>query len=183
MPKLPGIWMKAALRRFGRVRRGATAVEFALLATPFLLLTMGGIELSIIHLTRSSVTAAMQQASRQVLTGVAGCVTADEYKRAICSAVAMSPMAQCMANTKVIMQELADFSVSAPTAQTDFAAIRDSVDPGSSESVMFVRVYHRWKVILPMLDEVLSGGNGEVVMTSSMAFKNEPFEGAAGCSS
>src|SRR5215218_3414434 len=57
---------RAALRRFRQDQAGAYAVEFALLATPFLALLFGIFEVGLGILTAASLETAVANASRQI---------------------------------------------------------------------------------------------------------------------
>lgn len=169
--------------RFRRDTRGVTAIEFAFVIGPFLALTMGTIEVALVHLMRSSVSNAVENASRSIYTGAAGCATTQSIKTAICDRVAMQNETSCMANLKVILEELNDFDGTRTTADADFDKITDSVDPGESESRMLLRTYYKWEVMFPLLSESLGGADGVIILGASTAFKNEPFGDNAGCKS
>ena len=60
---------RSFLRRFARADRGATAVEFAMIALPFLALIFSVFELGMIFIGSSAVEAATVSAARQIRTG------------------------------------------------------------------------------------------------------------------
>ena len=57
------------LRRFGSARRGATAVEFAFVALPFLTLLFAVLELGMVFLVSTTLQNAADAAGRQIRTG------------------------------------------------------------------------------------------------------------------
>jgi len=158
-----------------------TAIEFAFVIGPFLVLTMGTIEVALVHLMRSSVSNAVEHASRPIYTGEAGCATTQSIKTDICSRIAMQNNASCTANLKVVLEELDDFDGNRTAMSDTFSDIDDSVDPGASESRMLLRTYYKWDVMFPLLAETLGGDDGTIILSASTAFKNEPFGTDAVC--
>src|SRR5262245_25381392 len=77
----------ASLRRFARDARGAAAVEFALVATPFLALMFAIIEVSMVFFGGQILEKATQDASRKILTGQAQLANFDatQFKNEVCS--------------------------------------------------------------------------------------------------
>lgn len=168
------------LRRFKSERKGSTAVEFAVIILPFLMLTLGTLEIALIHLSRSSMTDAIEKTSRQIMTGQSGCITANEYITQLCDRLSFSN-GDCTQNTKVVMQQLDSFSDDPGADEQNFASITNSMENGRENSIMLLRSYHRWNVMLPLLDKALGGGNGEIILVSNLAFRNEPFGASNGC--
>ena len=153
------------------------------IALPFFAITMGTMEVAMVHLMRSSVSNAVDGAARPIYTGAAGCATVDTVKTEICSRIAMKSEQNCKDNIKVILEELSDFDGGRTDAGTDFDSITDAVDPGESESVMLLRTYFRWQVMFPLLADTLGGQQGHILLSASTAFKNEPFGDNGGCTS
>ncbi len=168
------------LRRFRRERKGSMTVEFALLLVPFLLMTVGVLEIAIIQLTRTSLASAIEDTSRQIRTGQGGCITPNQYIAQLCSSMAFSG-GDCMNNTKVIIEELANFTSSRTSGGPDFDAITNSIDAGRAESIMALQVFHRRNILVPLLDNALGGGSGQIMLVNNLAFRNEPFGAANGC--
>lgn len=168
------------LRRFKKERKGSTAIEFAFIIIPFLMLTMGTLEIALIHLSRSSMADAIEKTSRQIMTGEAGCLSAQEYIDQLCDRLSFSN-GSCSNNTKVVMQELTTFRDDPGADEQNFDAIQSTMANGREDSIMLLRAYHRWDVMFPLLDDALGGGNGELVLVSNLAFRNEPFGATNGC--
>ncbi len=182
-PKLPSLFRN--LRRtssgFRKDTAGVTSIEFAFIIGPFLAITLGTMEVAMVHLMRSSVSNAVEGAARPIYTGAAGCATIDSVKDAICTRISMKSAQGCKANIKVILEELSSFNGGRTDASADFESITDAVDPGGPESVMLLRTYFRWNIMFPMLSETLGGDNGHLLLSASTAFKNEPFGANTGC--
>lgn len=174
------IAMPRLLRRFRSERKGTTAIEFAMILLPFLMMTMGTLEIALIHLSRSAMADALEKTSRQIMTGAADCLTADEYIDQLCTRISFAP-GNCTDNTKVVMQELATFSSDPGPDEQDFDAIQSTMRNGRENSIMALRAYHRWNVLFPLLDDALGGGDGELILVSNLAFRNEPFGSNDGC--
>lgn len=172
--------MRHLLRRFKSERKGSTAIEFAFIIVPFLMLTLGTLEISLIHLSRSSMTDAIEKTSRQIMTGQGGCLTAEEYIEQLCGRLSFAN-GSCEDNTKVVVEELASFNDDPSAAEEDFASITSSMENGRENSIMLLRSYHRWNVMFPFLDQALGGDEGELILVSNLAFRNEPFGANDGC--
>ncbi len=168
-------------RKFRKKRDGVVAIEFAFVIAPFLAITLGTLEVAVVHLMRSSVSNAVEGASRPIYTGSAGCATVETVKTEICNRIAMQNEQNCQANLRVILEELSDFSGQRQDVDGDFDQINDFVDPGESESIMLLRTFYRWNIMFPFLSEALGGEKGEIILGSNTAFKNEPFGSNTGC--
>jgi len=79
------------------------------------------------------------------------------------------------------VQELASFSDDPGADEQNFEAITSTMANGRENSIMLLRSYHRWNVMFPFLDEALGGDDGEIVLVSNLAFRNEPFGANDGC--
>ena len=72
--------------RFARAERGATAVEFALVALPFLMLVFAIIELGLVFLVSITLESAVADVGRTIRTGQVqtGGGSAASFKTAVC---------------------------------------------------------------------------------------------------
>ena len=87
------------LRRFGKAQSGATAIEFALLAGPFLVIVLGLIEIGIQYFTSTSFESAVQRSARLIRTGQAQAASMDlaALRSAVCGDI--YNLFDCMNNT------------------------------------------------------------------------------------
>ena len=166
---------------FLRAREGATAVEMALVATPFFLMLMGIVELGMIFLVASSLENATAQAARTIRTGemqTAGGATASTFKTTICNNFGWL-QSDCLANLSVDVRTFSSFaSVTAPQPVTNntFDATKLTFSPGGPGDIVVVRAYYQWPLIAPMMTQALQQLNGgKALLSSTATFRNEPY--------
>ena len=173
---------------FLRAEGGATAVEFALIATPFFALLFGIIELGLIFLVSSSLENATSEAARTIRTGqfqTGGAATQAAFKNTIC---ADFPWLQsdCNNNLSVDVETFANFgAVTAPNPVTAgvFNPAALQFTPGGPGQVVSVRAYYQWPLIVPLMDQALQPiSGGKFLLTSTAIFCVEPYGSAASAS-
>src|SRR5580704_10415664 len=110
--------------RFARGRRGAAAVEFAMVSIPFLALTFGIIEIGLIYFMAVALENATDMAAREIRTGQlqqAGGATAASFKTLVCSNLSWLG-GSCASNLNVNVETFSTFtSVSQPSPITNGA--------------------------------------------------------------
>lgn len=171
-----------ALSRFLRAREGATAVEFAFVAAPFMALLFGIIELGGIFLASTTLEIATDRAARQIRTGefqTGGGVSKDSFKTLVCSGMSwlQSP---CATNLYIDVRTFDSFQDLAAAQQMDGA----NFDPnatcwatGSPTDIVLVRTYYRWKLFTPLLSTVMVNipGTDTRLLSTVSTFRNEPY--------
>lgn len=187
-------WLRRLLRggrRFGRDERGATAIEFALLALPFFTIVAATLETALIFLAGQVLDAAVDNAARLVRTGQAQTAeyTQAQFRTAICDG--LFGMFNCDDNTKlrINVSEVTNFSsvslgyplatgTNCTAAQCNWT-LAEAYGPGTGSEVIQVQVYYKWPTVVN-----LPGFNfgtlpdGSRLLGATRVFKNEPF----GCS-
>lgn len=163
--------------RFARAERGATAVEFALVSIPFLLLVMAMIELGLVFLVSLTLENAIIDAGRTIRTGEAqgAKITAADFKTAVCAKMNWLGD-RCAGALSLDVRTYADFaSVSASNAS---GTVPDPVswDPGKAGSIVLVRGYYTWPLVTPLMNTGLQSANGKRIIYAATAFMNEPYE-------
>jgi Flp pilus assembly protein TadG len=168
-------------RRFARARDGAAAVEMALVATPFLMLVFGVMEMGMIFLVSSSLENATAMAARTIRTGQmqsGGAATASAFKTAICAKFGWM-QADCTSNLYVDVRTFSSFSsVTAPQPVTNgvFNANALTFTPGGPQDIVVVRAYYQWPLMTPLMNQALQQVNGgKALITSTATFRNEPY--------
>ena len=167
-------------RPFVRDTSGATAVEFALVATPFFFMMMGIIETMLIFFGNLAVEDALDQVGREIKTGqitsANNAMTPEEFKTEVCSKLTL--LRDCSENLVVAVQSYTQFSgaACANAPDPDDAAPVMPFDTGSAGSTIVACAYYKWQITTPMLGNLLGNLSGNRRwLQSTIIFKNEPF--------
>ena len=173
--------LKAFGKDFGRDERGFTAVEFAMVAMPFLMLLFGTIAVGLYFFTTFTLENAVEKAARQIRTGQAQMAgkTTSQFKDDVCS---YAPgYVDCVGNLRVNVASFSSFSAIAPPSCTDSAGdlIPDPTPaavPGAAGDVVLVTVCYEWELAgaLPFL-KLGDMNNGSAMIQASTTFRTEPY--------
>jgi Flp pilus assembly protein TadG len=170
------VW--SALRRESK---GSVAVEFALLAIPFLGLVYAIFETSLVHMTGQVLQTAVTDASRLIMTGQAQskAMTGSQFKAEICKKVTV--FFNCSRDLQVDVQVYTSFtgtSISTPPVDVkgnlDTSAFK--YDAGQPNSIVVVRAVVAYPIVVPLIGKTMVNLSGnKLLIMASAAFKNEPF--------
>lgn len=167
--------------RFARGRRGAAAVEFALVSIPFFALLFGIIEIGLIFFVSTTLENATNEAAREIRTGqlqTAGGATASSFKTLVCNQLAWLS-ANCTSNLSIDVRTFASFqNINQPSPITNGSINQANLlfQMGGPGDIVLVRSFYQWTVLAPLLDQIgtpLSGG--QTLLTATAAFRNEPY--------
>ena len=166
-----------------RDERGSAVVEFAIVATPFFMLTFGIFGLSIYQFTSFSLQNAVDQAGRTVRTGLyqtsgksGGVMTNAEFKQAVCD---LAPAyIDCKNKLKVFVTTPgANFSsatANRPSCANNEATSTDAVPGGSSVIILVVACYtFDLAKTLPYVSFGQAQGSAATIQASTV-FRTEP---------
>lgn len=183
MPRL--VRQLAALRRFARARKGATAIEFALVAVPMLMLVFGVLELGLVLLVSTTLDTAVDFTSRDIRTGrfqQSGAITAKDFEAKVCRNMNWLGGAGCANAMSVEAETFATFAAASASEMADPAAMDFENDTprcwsvGTAGDIVLVRIYYTWPIFTPLLSGITANGaDGKKVITATRAFLNEPF--------
>jgi Flp pilus assembly protein TadG len=171
------------LRRFGRAREGTAAVEFALVALPFFLLTVGMAEISMMGFAQTSLDYAVSESARQIRTGQAqtGGLDGQDIEDQICANVNRFMFLDCDANLFLDVDRFDSFvdinnEEANPIEDDEFQEDGFGYNPGGESDIVVVRVYYRWHVMTPMFEPIFRNvSSGDRILVTTMMFRNEPF--------
>jgi Flp pilus assembly protein TadG len=171
-----------ALSRFRFAHDGATAVEFALIAPPFLALIVAIFQMTLYLFAQQALQTAAVSAGRLILTGQVqnAALTQSQFKtNDVCPLLAA--MFTC-SNVYVNVQSYNDFSsasTASPTLTFNGSGAVDntwSYSLGSPGQVMVLQLIYEWPIISGPLGSVVpSLGNGYTEMMAVTAFRVEPY--------
>ncbi|HEX5379601.1 MAG TPA: TadE/TadG family type IV pilus assembly protein [Phenylobacterium sp.] len=184
MPR-PRLAPIAALRRFARAQRGAIAVEFAIIALPFMVLIFGIIELGMVFLVSTTLQNATDNAARKIRTGefqTSGANTKSDFKNLVCESMTWLKT-PCITSNKltVDVQTFANFATlnsTGPTNPTTFDPNSTCWSSGQPGDIVLVRTYYQWDVFTPLLNAALvnmGSGSNKRLINAATSFRNEPW--------
>jgi Flp pilus assembly protein TadG len=169
----------AAPARFGADRSGASALEFALLAGPFLLLLVAVAEVAIVYFANFALDNAVAQGARLVRTGQAQTQKFDAaaFKTEVCKYI--SAPISC-SGLKLDVSHFASFGGVQLTNPLDASGNLKSnfnYDPGVGSDIVVVRAFYEWTLTaqLPQAISLSNMNNGDRLLVATAAFRNEPF--------
>lgn len=180
---MPALFLKHRRgRAFLRNETGATAVEFALVAAPFIALLMGIIQTFMVFFASQQLQTIVTETSRLILTGQAQKqnMTQSTFAQQMCQKVVV--LFTC-GNIMVDVQAYTAFSSANTGTPTLTYNAQGQVtntwqyNPGTAGQIVVVRAMYQWPVFLGPLGFNLSNlSNGNRLIMASAAFKNEPYQ-------
>jgi Flp pilus assembly protein TadG len=169
-------------RRFLRHQEGATAVEFALVAAPFLALIFAILETAIVFFAGQTLETAVADSARLIMTGQAQNatppLTAATFKNAVCAR--LFAMFNC-SNIYVDVQTYSNFSGISQALPIDsngnLTTSAFGFNPGAAGSIVVVRIMYQWPIFVSLFNiNGLSDMAGHKrLLIATAAFRNEPF--------
>ncbi len=170
---------RGALARFGRNQKGATVVEFALVAAPFFALMFAIIETALLFFADQALDTAVSSAARLIRTGQAqeDSMSATAFKNDICNR--MVGLLDCENGLKVDVQKYSDFDsidLATPVDADGNLNVTENYNAGHGGDIVVVRAYYQWPVFVGLLGNNLGDmPNGTHLLVATAAFRNEPF--------
>lgn len=169
-----------ALRRLVRRQDGAAAVEFGLVAAPFLALTFAIMETAIIFFSGQALETAVADSSRLIMTGQAQTAgySATQFKNAVCAKI--YGLFDCQNGVYVDVKTYTNFSnvsMSNPVDAGGNFVNNFSYSPGGPGDIVVVRLFYQWPVYVSIMGFNLQNVNGgKRLLAATAAFRNEPYQ-------
>jgi Flp pilus assembly protein TadG len=171
---------RRALRQFGRNRSGASALEFALLAVPTILLLLAVLQLGLVFLGNYMLEHATAQGARLIRTGQAQTQGFDAaaFKNEVCKSLT-APLS--CSGLKLDVRRFTNFSSTELTNPLDAGGAMKtnfSYDPGNGGDVVVVRGFYEFDIpsLFPIDISMANMKGGSRVLVATAAFRNEPFQ-------
>jgi Flp pilus assembly protein TadG len=173
--------VRAPWRRFARAQDGVAAVEFGLVAAPFLALLFAIMETAFVFFASQSLEAAVAQAGRLIMTGQADAAGYNQatFKTAVCAS--MPSMFNCDQRLFISVKNYTKFADAGTTPPYDNKGQLDTskmvYQPGSPGEVIVVSFYYQWPIYVSMFSNNLSNQDGSNrLLVATSAFRNEPYK-------
>lgn len=172
------------LRRFRRRNDGGTAVEFGLIAAPFLAWLFAIIETALIFFAGQSLETAVSDSSRLIMTGQAQKQGFDQekFKEEVCNRI--KALFNCVDGIQVDVQAYTSFDSLLNLSKPEFDETEGKLDtsdfgysPGKQGDVVVVRVVYEWPTFVRGLVgfDMSTLPNGKHLLMATAAFRNEPY--------
>lgn len=170
----------SACRSFGRDERGATLVEFGLIAAPFFFLIFGLLEVCLVFIMSTVLEHAVAEASRPLRTGEAqeAGINEEQFRLSVCGE--LMGMLECDGRLHIDVKTISTFSAAGANRPIDgdgnFDDAGFTYEPGGPNDIVAVRVFYEWNLITPWISKPLANmaGNRHLLQASAV-FRNEPF--------
>jgi len=169
----------ALARRFIRHQDGASAVEFGLVAAPFLALVFAIMETAIVFFAGQALETAAADSARLIMTGQAQNAGYNQaaFKTAVCNKI--YGLFNCNAGLYVDVKNYASFSsanVLKPITNNNFDTSAFGYSPGGPGEIVVVRLMYQWPVYVSLLGLNLADtSGGKRLLMATYAFRNEPY--------
>jgi Flp pilus assembly protein TadG len=182
---------KGFLGRLAKDKRGAAAIEFALLAFPFMLVTFASLETFVAFFGEQVLANANDTMSRKIRTGEitynlgrSTDKSATEFRTLYCEEINF--FLSCDADRLYIdvraFTKFADIPIDIPRNGTDFNSTGFTFTPGGAEKINVVRAYYRWEVttdlVRPYVTNLRSAGSAmpnDYLMVATNTVVNEAY--------
>jgi Flp pilus assembly protein TadG len=176
-----GFKRSAAATGFIRRQEGAAAVEFAIVAAPFMALVMAILQTALVYYAGQVLDTAVADASRIVLTGSvqSTSMTQTQFADAVCKKIpGLFDCSGLMIDVQTVTS-FANANTAAPVLTFDAAGKVTNgwqYNPGNAGDIVVMRVMYQWPVPMGPLGFGLANvSNGNLLLLSTAVFKNEPF--------
>lgn len=185
--RFPLFRRRCLTKRLVRNEDGSAAIEFALVAMPFLLFVLGLLGMGLYFLASTSLEYGVEAASRKLRTGEAekGNMTVDSFRELVCQSA--GSYIDC-GKISTIVQHASTWSGITPQTCTDQDGNRVgstgssgeliSKYAGSASEVVLVTLCYEWDLAqrFGFLKLGSSGdGSGPAIIQAAAAFKSEPY--------
>lgn len=180
---------KRRRNRFGafiKDSKGATAVEFALIGTPFLALIVALVQTFLLFFAQSLLENAVRKSARQILTGQVQSADASmtqaagiaAFHNTVCNNAAVLFTCSGLMVDVQVANNWSSANTGMPALTYDSNGNVNNTwqfNPGNAGDIVVVRVIYLWPVFFgPIAFNLANQPNGTREIMASAAFQNEP---------
>jgi len=168
------------VRRLVHREDGAAAVEFAMVAAPFLALMFAIMETALVFFASQTLETAVADSARLIMTGQAQSQSFSQaqFKTAVCAKI--GGLFDCAGGLQIDVKTYSSFGSvdnSAPLDANGNLKTNFGYQPGGPGDIVVVRLMYQWPVYASLLGFNLGdmAGNKRLIMATA-AFRNEPYQ-------
>lgn len=175
-----GFFRLKVVRRLLRQDDGAAAVEFAMVAAPFLAIIFAIIETCIVFFASQTLEAAAADSARLIMTGQAQTKGFDaaKFKETACAKIVA--IFDCANGITVDVRKYSSFSsvdTDKPVDANGNVTMTPQYNPGGPGDIVLVRLMYQYPVWVNLFGYNLSNvTGGKYLMVATSAFRNEPYQ-------
>jgi Flp pilus assembly protein TadG len=179
-------YRRVAKRLRGRGTSGSAAIEFAMIAPVLFLFIFGTIETGVIFFAQTMLQNATADTARQIRTGqLSGNLTASQIATNVCGEVD-GLITNCASGLMVDLRAFSSFTgASYPSVSNGDGSVNTSaltIQSTSDCAIVLLRTFYSWKIMTPLMTPLLqTGSTGASILTSSAAFRTEPYTSSSTC--
>ena len=171
----------ATLRRFAGGEDGAAAIEFGIVAAPFLALMFAIMETALVFFAGQTLETAVADSARLIMTGQAQTqsFTATQFKSAVCARI--GGLFDCANGLQIDVKTYSSFSSISTSKPIDsngnLQTSSFSYTPGAAGDIVVVKLMYQWPIYVSLLglnNLADLAGNTKLIMATA-AFRNEPY--------
>ncbi len=175
-----GAMRSRVMRRFVRQQEGAAAVEFALVATPFLALTFAILETAMVFFAGQTLEAATADSARLIMTGEAQTksFSKEDFKTQVCNRI--FGLFDCANGIYVDVKTYTSFATvntASPVSNGQLNTDSMGYSPGEPGNIVVVSLYYQWPIYVSMMGNSLANLNGNKrLLAATSVFRVEPYK-------
>jgi Flp pilus assembly protein TadG len=163
------------MRRLARKEDGAAAIEFGMVAAPFLLLMFAIMETAFVFFAGQTLETAVADSSRLIMTGQAQTqgFNQTKFKEAVCAKI--YGLFDCANGVHIDVKKYTEFNsvdLTPPLDSSGNFQNNQTYTPGCPGDIVVVRLFYKWPIYVSLLQN-MSGNNRLLIATA--AFRNEPY--------
>lgn len=173
--------VRRLVARLEKDRRGATAIEFSMLAIPFAVLTFAILESTVSFTAEEVINRAADKVGRQFRTGQLTAANTDEtaFRNLLCAEISIMVGSGCP-ELVYDLQNYPSFTAvpkSMPLSLTgDIDVTGFGYNVGGKGTINSLRVFYRWPVMTDMLKAQMSNlPDNKTLLYATVTWKNEAF--------
>ena len=168
-----------SVRRFVRQQDGSAAVEFGMVAVPFLGLTFAILETALVFFAGQTLETAVTDLARLIMTGQAqtGGWSKEDFKNAVCSHV--YGLFDCAGQMYVDVKTYTSFAAINQTPPVTNGALdpaKVTYSPGGVGDIEVVTLYYAWPIYVSLLGNNLADMGNNRLLVATAVFRNEPYQ-------
>ncbi|GGE22855.1 pilus assembly protein TadE [Aureimonas endophytica] len=158
-------------------RSGASAIEFAILAAPFLLAIFVLFQTVMIYAVQMSLSFESQRMARQIRTGkvTGSAMSADDFRTAICDKLLRLVTCGDIAIDLKTYSNFAELPRSLPVVSGSLDRSSFRFDTPPAGAIVMLRVFYELPILGLARESFGNLSNGRHLVAATTVFKTEPF--------